>query len=74
MRLERCAQVGRAERPVRCPLFPLVYADAHVVENALLVLKRPQDAADCQARRNSLELAPAVETAGGVNRQLSQAA
>ena len=56
------------------PTLPQVYADAHVVEDALLVLKRPQGAADRQARRNSLELAPAVETAGRVNCQLSQAA
>jgi len=59
---------------VRCPLFLQVDADAHVVENALLALERPQDTAVRQSRRNGLELAPAVEATGGVNRQLGQAA
>src|SRR5215468_1313427 len=71
MRLERCTQIGRAERPVRCPRFPQVDADVDVVENALLALEWPQDATVQQARRNGLELAPAVETTVGVNRQFS---
>jgi hypothetical protein len=42
-----------------------------VVENALLALEWPQDATVQQARRNGLELASAVETTVGVNRQFS---
>src|SRR6202050_3024996 len=63
LRGERAAAVRGAERMVRFPLLVQAGPDEHVVEHAQLALEGPQGAALDQARRDGIQLTPALKAA-----------
>jgi hypothetical protein len=61
LRGERAAAVRGAERMVRFPLLVQAGPDEDVIEHARLALEGPQGAALDQARRDSIQLTPALQ-------------
>jgi hypothetical protein len=74
LRGERASTVGGAERMVRSPLLVQACPDEDVIEHALLALYGPQGAVLDEARRDGVQLAPAVEATVGLDHSLKQIA
>ncbi len=64
---ERAVPVGSTEWPMRGPLHVQAHRDDDVVEDSPLALERPQAPALREARRDVVQLIPAVETAVGLD-------
>ena len=64
---ERAVPVGSAEWAMRGPLHVQVHRDDDFVEDSLLALERPQTPALREARRDVVQLIPAIESAVGLD-------